>query len=110
MDLLKVEISRIVLDGNLNIYIFAINKRPIIILKIDFEKAFDKVEYLAIISMLNAKGYGPKWISLVENILHSTSTYVLLNGVLGKKHCKRVVRQGDPHYYLAILLNSSKQQ
>jgi retron-type reverse transcriptase len=28
------------------------SKKPIIILKIDFEKAFDKVEYNAIISML----------------------------------------------------------
>jgi hypothetical protein len=41
--------------------------------------------------------YGPKWIRLVESILHSTSTSVLLNGVPGKKNvCKRGVRQGDP--------------
>jgi hypothetical protein len=40
--------------------------------------------------MLNAKGYGPKWISLVENILHSTSTSVLLNGVPGKKIAKEL--------------------
>jgi hypothetical protein len=79
------------------LYICHKSKRPIIILKIDFEKAFDKVEYPAIIAMLKAKGYGPKWIRLVESILHSTSTSVLLNGVLGKKIvCKRGVRQGDP--------------
>jgi hypothetical protein len=66
-------------------------------LKIDFGKAFDKVEYPAIIAMLKAKGYGPKWIRLVESILHSASTSVLLNGVPGKKIiCKRGVRQGDP--------------
>jgi hypothetical protein len=62
-------------------------------LKIDFEKAFDKVEYPAIIAMLKAKGYGPKWIRQVESILHSASTSVLLNGVPGKKIiCKRGVR------------------
>jgi hypothetical protein len=66
-------------------------------LKIDFEKAFDKVEHSAVIAMLKAKGYGPKWIRLVESILYSASTSVLLNGVPGKKIvCKRGVRQGDP--------------
>jgi hypothetical protein len=41
--------------------------------------------------------YGPKWIRLVESILHSASTSVLLNGVPRKKIvCKRGVRQGDP--------------
>jgi hypothetical protein len=73
------------------------SKKPIIILKLDFEKAFDKVEYNAIISMLVAKGFRPKWISMVKSILQSTSTSVLLNGVPGKKIiCKRGVRQGDP--------------
>jgi hypothetical protein len=66
-------------------------------LKIDFEKAFDKVEYCAIIAMLKAKGFGPKWIKLVKTILYSASTSVLLNGVPGKKFiCGRGVRQGDP--------------
>jgi hypothetical protein len=47
--------------------------------------------------MLQAKGFGPKWISLVKSILYSASTSVLLNGVPGKKiSCKRGVRQGDP--------------
>jgi hypothetical protein len=69
---------------------------PLIILKIDFEKAFDKVEYSAILAMLQAKGFGPKWISLVKSFLYSASTSVLLNGVPGKKiTCKRGVRQGD---------------
>jgi hypothetical protein len=78
------------------LYICHKSKKPIIILKIDFEKAFDKVEYSAIIAMRKAKGYGPKWVRLVESILHSSSTSVMLNGVPGKKNCKRGVRQGDP--------------
>jgi hypothetical protein len=55
------------------------------------------VDYNAVISMLRARGFGPKWVKLISNILHPASTSVLLNGVLGKKIiCKRGVRQGDP--------------
>jgi hypothetical protein len=35
--------------------------------------------------MLKAKGFGPKWISLIDKILHSASTSVLLNGVPREK-------------------------
>jgi hypothetical protein len=81
------------------------SKKPIIILKIDFEKAFDKVEYNAIISMLTAKGFGPKWIAMVKSILHSASTAILLNGVPGNKIiCKRGVRQGDPLSPFSLLI------
>jgi hypothetical protein len=45
--------------------------------------------------MLKARGFGPKWIKLIYNILDSAST--LVNGVPGKRIiCKRGVRQGDP--------------
>jgi hypothetical protein len=47
--------------------------------------------------MIKAKGFGPKWIQLISNILDSASTSVLLNGVPGKKkYGRRRVRQGDP--------------
>jgi 23S rRNA A2030 N6-methylase RlmJ len=64
------------------------SKRPIIILQIDFEKEFDKVEYNAIIAMLEAKGFGHKWISMVKSTLYSASISVLLNGVARKKLAK----------------------
>jgi hypothetical protein len=74
-----------------------ISKKPIIIMKIDFEQAFDKVEFNAIIAMCKALGIGPRFLSWITNILHSASTSILLNGVPGKKiFCKRGVRQGDP--------------
>ena len=83
------------------------SKEPIIILKLDFEKAFDKVEYKTIIAMLRAKGFGPRWINWVHNILQSASTSVLLNGVAGKKIiCNRGVRQGDPHSPLLYVITA----
>jgi retron-type reverse transcriptase len=39
------------------------SKREIVILKIDFEKAFDKLEHQAILQALRSKGFLEKWIS-----------------------------------------------
>ncbi|WVZ64661.1 LOW QUALITY PROTEIN: hypothetical protein U9M48_014155 [Paspalum notatum var. saurae] len=57
------------------------SKREIIILKLDFSKAFDTVEHSAILEMLLALGFPEKWSRWMHLILSSGSASVLLNGV-----------------------------
>jgi retron-type reverse transcriptase len=72
-------------------------KNEIVILKLDFEKAFDKIEHHVILDMMRRKGFPSKWLSLVSAILPSGTSQVLFNGVPGKTiHCRRGVWQGDP--------------
>jgi hypothetical protein len=73
------------------------SKQEIVIIKLDFTKAFDTIEHSIIIQMMKGFGFNEPWLQWTENILSTATTSVLLNGVPGKQlACKRGVRQGDP--------------
>jgi hypothetical protein len=78
---------------------------PSVILKLDFAKAFDTVEHIAILKVFESWGFDPRWMKWLTMIMLSGTSEVLLNGVPGKKFpCRRGVRQGDPLSPCCMLL------
>jgi hypothetical protein len=68
-----------------------------VILKLDSEKAFDKIEHEVIIQIMIHKGFPMRWVNWIKEILSSGTSSIRLNGTPNKIfHCKRGVRQGDP--------------
>ncbi|XP_071738779.1 uncharacterized protein [Rutidosis leptorrhynchoides] len=72
-------------------------KRKGLIFKVDFEKAFDCIEWDFLFNTMHYMGFGNKWISFIRACLSSSSISVLINGSpTDEFYPERGIRQGDP--------------
>ena len=68
-----------------------------ILYKLDFEKAFDKVNWQFLLDILNTRGFPPKQVNWIKMLLFSSSIAILVNETICKWiKCKQGLRQGDP--------------
>jgi hypothetical protein len=66
-------------------------------IKIDMEKAFDRMEWSFILAILSKLGFHPTWINWVRIHISSSSFSILINGSpFGLFTLERGLRQGDP--------------
>jgi hypothetical protein len=81
-------------------------RKTIVIVKLDFEKAFDSIEHEVIYRMLRQMmGFSDLFVNWVKCFLESGTSTVLVNGVPGRNFkCRREVGQGDPISPLLFVL------
>jgi hypothetical protein len=67
------------------------------LLKLDISKAFNFVAWSFLIEVLQHLGFGQIWRDIINGLLASSSTQVLMNGIPGERILRRRgLRQGDP--------------
>jgi hypothetical protein len=73
------------------------NQSPILFLKLDFEKAFDRVDFNYLWRTLDIMGLGGKFLQLIQGLVIGATAKVIVNGLYTDPiKLDRGVRQGDP--------------
>lgn len=57
-------------------------KKPTLIFKVDYEKAYDSIKRSFLFYMLKRMGFNERWIMWIRGCLESSSISVLVNGSL----------------------------
>ena len=74
-----------------------VSKMSGVVIKVDFEKAYDKIHWGYLLDVLHSRGFSAKWTAWISQWLFSSHSCININGTLTSYFpCKRGVRQGDP--------------
>ncbi|XP_071692041.1 uncharacterized protein [Rutidosis leptorrhynchoides] len=72
-------------------------RKKAMLLKVDFEKAFDSISWDFLCTMLDSLGFGRRWTLWIKGCLRSSFASVLINGCRTEEfNIERGLRQGDP--------------
>ncbi|XP_071695652.1 uncharacterized protein [Rutidosis leptorrhynchoides] len=93
--------GRFILDGalivNETINFLKNSKQKGLLFKVDFEKAFDCINWNFLMDVMKCMGFGDRWRKWIFACLNSASISVLVNGSPTKEFALgRGIRQGDP--------------
>jgi hypothetical protein len=82
------------------------NKQDLVILLLDFEKAYDRVNWTFLQSAMKKQGFSGTWIKWTTTLYEGAHTSVLVNGQPGEEfEMERGIRQGcplAPYLYLFV--------
>jgi hypothetical protein len=68
-----------------------------VIVKIDFEKAYDKINWNFLMDCCRQKGFSENWLSWISKAMTGGIVSVKINDCMGSYFCSyKGVRQGDP--------------
>src|SRR6266508_1872660 len=68
-----------------------------VILKLDFEKVYDKFKWPFLQQVLKMKGFAPRWCDWIDKVMSKGSVAVKVNDQVGHYfQTRKGVRQGDP--------------
>lgn len=93
--------GRSILDGVVSLYEvlhgLRVSKSKGVILKLDFEKAYDKIQWGFLAEVMRGKGFSDKWINWVMSSVTGGKVSINVNGSVGPYFSThRGLRQGDP--------------
>jgi hypothetical protein len=67
------------------------------VVKLDYEKVYDKVNWMFLLDVLRKRGFGGKWLNWIRSILFRGSVGVIINNEEGEFfQTGKGLRQGDP--------------
>ena len=65
--------------------------------KVDFEKAYDNINWNFLLDVLKMKGFPDKYVKWIKELISNGNVAVMVNGLLGTYFkTKKGLRQGDP--------------